>query len=64
MQEIQGAVRRSRNVNYVFPYREIALQIAMAYTKRAKFLSIEGGYHGNTIGARSVASSDYRQIPL
>jgi adenosylmethionine-8-amino-7-oxononanoate aminotransferase len=40
---------------------EIALQIAMAYTKRRKFVSIEGAYHGNTIGAVSVGSSEERE---
>jgi len=39
---------------------DIALQIAMASTGRRKFVSVEGSYHGNTIGAVSVASSDGR----
>ena len=41
---------------------EIGLQAAMAYTKRHKFVSIEGSYHGNSIGAMSIGSSDYRLI--
>lgn len=39
---------------------EIALQAAMAHTKRYKFISIEGSYHGHSIGAMSVGSSDFR----
>ena len=39
---------------------EIALQAAMAHTKRHKFISIEGGYHGHSIAAMSIGSSDFR----
>lgn len=39
---------------------DIALQIAMASTRRTKFVSIEGSYHGNTIGAASVGASESR----
>lgn len=39
---------------------EIALQAAMAHTKRHKFISIEGSYHGHSIGTMSVGSSDFR----
>ena len=39
---------------------EIALQAAMAHTGRHKFLSIEGSYHGHSIGAMSVGSSSFR----
>jgi len=39
---------------------EIALQAAMAHTKRHKFISIEGSYHGHSIAAMSVGSSDFR----
>jgi len=39
---------------------ETALQAAMTYTKRSKFLSIEGSYHGHSIGAMSVGMSDFR----
>ncbi len=39
---------------------EIALQAAMAYTKRSKFISIEGSYHGHSIGAMSIGASDFR----
>jgi adenosylmethionine-8-amino-7-oxononanoate aminotransferase len=40
---------------------EIALQAAMAHTEREKFLSLEGSYHGDTLGALSVGSSEYRK---
>lgn len=40
---------------------EIALQAAMSHTKRHKFISIEGSYHGHSIGAMSVGSSDFKQ---
>lgn len=39
---------------------EIALQAAMSHTKRYKFISIEGSYHGHSIGAMSVGSSNFR----
>lgn len=39
---------------------EIAMQAAMSYTKRHKFISIEGAYHGHSIGAMSIGSSDFR----
>jgi len=40
---------------------DIALQIAMASTGRRKFVSIEGSYHGNTIGTVSIASREGRE---
>jgi acetylornithine/succinyldiaminopimelate/putrescine aminotransferase len=36
---------------------EAAMQMAMMYTGRKKFLSIEDSYHGNTIGTLSLGSS-------
>ena len=39
---------------------EIALQAAMMHTKRNKFISIEGSYHGHSIGAMSVGDSAFR----
>lgn len=39
---------------------EIALQAAMSHTKRHKFISIEGGYHGHSIGGMSIGSSGFR----
>jgi len=40
---------------------EAALQMAMLYTKRAKFLSMEESYHGNTIATISIGASDSRE---
>lgn len=40
---------------------EIALQAAMAHTKRTKFVSVEGAYHGHSIGAMSVGDSEFRK---
>jgi adenosylmethionine-8-amino-7-oxononanoate aminotransferase len=40
---------------------EGALQIAMAYTGRGKFVSIEDSYHGNSIAAMSIGASDNRE---
>lgn len=39
---------------------EGALQIAMAYTGRGKFISIEDSYHGNSIATLSIGGSDNR----
>jgi 4-aminobutyrate aminotransferase-like enzyme len=38
---------------------EIAMQAAMSFTERQKFVSVEDAYHGDTIGARSVGSPEY-----
>ena len=40
---------------------EIALQTAMVHTKRTGFVSIEGSYHGHSIGAMSVGRSSWRK---
>ncbi len=40
---------------------EIALQAAMAHTTRHKFISIEGSYHGHSIGAMSIGMSGFRK---
>ncbi len=40
---------------------ELAMQIAMYTTRRNEFISIEGSYHGHSIGAMSIGSSDYRK---
>jgi acetylornithine/succinyldiaminopimelate/putrescine aminotransferase len=40
---------------------DLALQAAMVHTGRRRFLSIEESYHGNTIGALSVAASGNRE---
>ncbi len=36
---------------------EIAMQVAMAATGRQGFISLAGCYHGNTLGARSLAAT-------
>ncbi|UOF00659.1 class-III pyridoxal-phosphate-dependent aminotransferase [Bdellovibrio reynosensis] len=44
---------------------ELALQAAISHTRRHKFISIEGAYHGDSIAARSVGSPDFgRWHPL
>lgn len=40
---------------------EIAIQAAMVHTGRCKFISIEGSYHGHSVGAMSIGSSDFRK---
>ena len=40
---------------------EIALQAAMFHTKRHKFISVEGSYHGHSIGTMSVGMSSFRK---
>lgn len=40
---------------------EAAMQLAMNYTQRHKFMSIEGSYHGNSIGTLSIGSSENRK---
>lgn len=40
---------------------EGALQIAMAYTGRGKFVSIEDSYHGNSIATMSIGASYNRE---
>lgn len=38
---------------------EIALQAAMSFTERQKFMSLEDAYHGDSIAARSIGSPEY-----
>ncbi|MFS4461167.1 aspartate aminotransferase family protein [Bdellovibrio sp. HCB2-146] len=38
---------------------EIALQAAMSFTERQKFISLEDGYHGDSICTRSIGSPEY-----
>jgi len=40
---------------------ETALQAAMSFTGRHKFISVEGSYHGHSIGAMSIGSSHWRK---
>jgi 4-aminobutyrate aminotransferase-like enzyme len=39
---------------------ELAVLTAMAHTGRHRFVSVEGCYHGNSLGVRCVASSEVR----
>jgi 4-aminobutyrate aminotransferase-like enzyme len=40
---------------------DIALQAAMIHTGRRAFLSLEGSYHGNSLGGLSIGASDNRE---
>ena len=40
---------------------DLALQGAMLHTQRGKFLALEGSFHGNTLAAISVASTEDRE---
>jgi acetylornithine/succinyldiaminopimelate/putrescine aminotransferase len=40
---------------------EVAIQAAMVSTGRRRFVSIEGSYHGDSIGAMSIGASEYRE---
>jgi acetylornithine/succinyldiaminopimelate/putrescine aminotransferase len=40
---------------------DIALQLAMAATGRGRFIAIAGDYHGNSVGAVSIAGEDARE---
>ncbi|MDB5728558.1 MAG: argD [Noviherbaspirillum sp.] len=40
---------------------DLALQAAMLHTGRSKFVSLEGSYHGNTIGGLSIGASEQRK---
>jgi acetylornithine/succinyldiaminopimelate/putrescine aminotransferase len=42
---------------------DLALQAAMVHTRRRKFISLEGSYHGNAIGGLSVGSGDRDVLP-
>ncbi|MBI4044192.1 MAG: aspartate aminotransferase family protein [Candidatus Diapherotrites archaeon] len=41
---------------------EVALQAAMAATGRNRFVSVEGAYHGHTMGALSVGDSAFKKM--
>jgi acetylornithine/succinyldiaminopimelate/putrescine aminotransferase len=55
--ELQKSVRATGGTEAV----EAAMQIAMLYTGRSKFLSVEGSYHGNSIGTLSIGTSENRE---
>jgi adenosylmethionine-8-amino-7-oxononanoate aminotransferase len=41
---------------------EIALQAAMLHTGRARFVTIDGCYHGNTLGPNSIGDGETRSL--
>jgi len=41
---------------------EIALQAAMLHTGRSRFVAIEDGYHGDTLGPRSLGDGETRSL--
>ncbi len=43
---------------------EGALKLARLYTKRKKFISTQGGFHGKTLGALSVSGRDVYKKPF
>jgi len=55
--KLQKSVRATGGTEAV----EAAMQIAMLYTGRTKFLSVEGSYHGNSIATLSIGSSVNRE---
>ena len=40
---------------------DLALQAAMLHTKRGKFISLEGCYHGNSLAALSIGDAEQRE---
>ena len=56
-----GKLRRSFRATGGTEAVEIALQVAMLYKGRGRFVSIEGSYHGNSIGTISIADSENRK---
>ena len=40
---------------------DLALQAAMIHTGRRAFLSLEGSYHGNTLGGLSIGTAENRE---
>lgn len=55
--ELQKSLRATGGTEAV----EAAMQIAMLYTGRSKFISVEGSYHGNSIGTLSIGNSESRE---
>lgn len=55
--DLQKSVRATGGTEAV----EAAMQMAMLYTGRTKFLSVEGSYHGNSIGTLSIGTSENRE---
>jgi acetylornithine/succinyldiaminopimelate/putrescine aminotransferase len=40
---------------------DLALQAAMLHTRRSKFISLEGSYHGNSLATLSIGDSEQRK---
>lgn len=53
-----GDLRRAYRATTGTEAVELALQLAMTATGRHKVVSLEGAYHGNSFGARSVGEGD------
>ncbi|MDB4954392.1 MAG: argD [Myxococcales bacterium] len=53
---VPGRVRRSYRATTGTEAVELALQLAMTFTRRRKLVSIDGAYHGNSFAARSLGA--------
>lgn len=56
-----GKLQKSYRATGGSEANEAALQMAMLYTGRSKFVSIEDSYHGNTLATLSIAASSNRE---
>ncbi len=56
-----GALRKSFRATGGSEAVELALQAALIHTGRRGFLALEHSYHGNTLGALSIAASENRE---
>ena len=57
-----GKLKKSFRVPSGSEAVEVALQAAMVVTGRNQFVSVEGAYHGHTMGALSVGDSGFRKM--
>jgi 4-aminobutyrate aminotransferase-like enzyme len=56
-----GNIRRAFRATGGSEAVEIAVQAAMLYTGRSRFVAIEDAYHGDTVAVRSLGESDLRE---
>jgi hypothetical protein len=49
-----------RHGERAIPNNGVVAQAAMIHTGRRAFLSLEGSYHGNSLGGLSIGASDNR----
>lgn len=56
-----GKLRKSFRATGGTEAVELALQVAMVYTKRQRFVSVEDSYHGNSVATLSIGSSENRK---